>query len=81
MLTILFELLIITWIFGSLVSLLSFVRDVHKWHEPEDKFEVKASADMEESEVNDNANNVGEHNSSAVSFTWGESGLHTNTEI
>lgn len=76
---ILLKLLLFVLIIGAVTSIFTFVSDVRKWHVKENKVEVIASADLKVSvptnteEVNDNAVNDGEYNSSTVSFPWSES--------
>lgn len=78
----LLKLFLLSLLVGSIVSIVSFARDVYRWHDKEEDTVVIPSADQtEEREVIEDASNVGEHNSSVVSFPWCESGLHSDTEV
>lgn len=85
MLSGLFSILLITLIFGSIVSCFTFVFDVRKWHTMERKYNIVPSASepeqgFTESEVIKYAEYDGQRDSSAVSFSWSESGLHTDNK-
>ena len=62
---------------GAFVSIFIFAVDVIKWHDKEEKVNITPSAqepepDLNEKEVEVNASNDGEYNSSVVSFPWSE---------
>lgn len=72
----LFKLLLIVVLIGAIVSIFTFVYDVVKWHDKEEKVVIIPSAEEPEDitvkEVEEDAGNAGEHNTSTVSFAWSE---------
>ncbi len=74
LLSTLFKLLLIVLIIGAIVSIFTFVYDVVKWHDKEEKVVIIPSAEEAEEitvkEVEEDAVNTGEHNTSTVSFSW-----------
>ncbi|MCM1004526.1 MAG: hypothetical protein NC408_09330 [Candidatus Gastranaerophilales bacterium] len=78
-----FTLYILSLIFSMLCALFRFLADVRKWHDKEEKVHITPSqfeADLnepveeeEKKEVNEDAGERREHNTSAFSIPWGES--------
>lgn len=78
-----FTLYILSLIFSMFCALFRFLADVRKWHDKEEKVHITPSqfeADLnepveeeEEKEVNEDAGERREHNTSTFSIPWGES--------
>ena len=78
-----FTLYILSLVFSMLCALVRFFADVRKWHDKEEKVHITPSqfeADLnepvteeEEKEVNEDAGERREHNTSTFSIPWSES--------
>lgn len=78
-----FTLYILSLVFSMFCALVRFLADVRKWHDKEEKVHITPSqfeADLnepvteeEEKEVNEDAGERREHNTSTFSIPWGES--------
>lgn len=76
-------LYILSLVFSMFCALVRFLADVRKWHDKEEKVHITPSqfeADLnepvteeEEKEVNEDAGERREHNTSTFSIPWGES--------
>lgn len=76
-------LYILSLVFSMLCALVRFLADVRKWHDKEEKVHITPSqfeADLnepltenEEKEVQEDAGERREYNTSAFSIPWGES--------
>lgn len=68
--------LILALAVGAFVSIFIFAVDVVRWHDKEKKTIIvpsNSSDNIDESEVNNNASESGEYNTSTFSFPRGES--------
>lgn len=72
----LFEIWLIIMIIGAVISIFTFVADVWRWHDREEKVVIVPSADDPEDIIEkgdeDHAADDREYNTSTVSFPWGE---------
>lgn len=78
-----FTLYILSLVFSMLCALVRFLADVRKWHDKEEKTHITPSqfeADLnepltndKEKEVEEDAGERREHNTSTFSIPWGES--------
>lgn len=78
-----FTLYILSLVFSMLCALVRFLVDVRKWHDKEEKTHITPSqfeADLnepltndKEKEVEEDAGERREHNTSTFSIPWGES--------
>lgn len=76
-------LYILSLVFSMLCALVRFLADVRKWHDKEEKVHVTPSqfesdlnepvTENEEKEVEEDAGERREYNTSAFSIPWGES--------